>query len=135
MSEHKYKGDIDKKKFVRREPEQEQTSSKDPVEALNNLAANIARPKDIKTLQNTLGNRSVQRMISEGVGSHVLQRRFNPASFANDIREDAAHFAGEENVYTYYELNVRNDQGQRARAHMWRHEDGEVTGGYEYPGS
>ena len=38
MSEHKYKGDIDKKKVVRREPEQEQTSSKDPVEALNNLA-------------------------------------------------------------------------------------------------
>ena len=69
-------------KAVNPKREEEQHPSKNAAESLSRLNANIAQRSNILTLQRTLGNRAVRRLIAKQSQPGVVERHVPPATLA-----------------------------------------------------
>ena len=74
MGDRKHGEKSNETKAVQPKRDEEQQPDKKPSEALSRFSANIAQPEDIQTLQRSVGNRAVQRLIQ--TSGDVVQRSF-----------------------------------------------------------
>ncbi|HET6445857.1 MAG TPA: hypothetical protein VFI27_14905 [candidate division Zixibacteria bacterium] len=82
MGDRKHGEKSNETKAVQPKREEEQQPGKNPAEALSRLTANMAQPSDILTLQRTVGNRAVRRLITKQSHSGILQRHVPSGTLA-----------------------------------------------------